>query len=309
MSDARRAALALATASFFFGTTFVVVQDAVAEVEPVPFLAVRFLVGAALLAPFAVRRRARGPAPLLGRAGLTTGGVLVVAYVLQTVGLQHTTTQVSAFLTYLLVVFVPLMAAVAHRRRPSRFSVGAVVLAVAGVAALTGGRVGFGLGEVLTLGCAVAFAAHILMLEHWAPRLDLVRLNAAQLGVVGVGLAVPGWFFGGYDFTTGALLAAVYTGAMASALAFGLQLYGQRHLDATRVSLLLLLEPVFAAALGHATGERLGAWGAVGAGLIFAAILLTEVWEPLTKRSRVGEGDPDERPPHAPSSVRPLGPA
>lgn len=302
--------LALAVAAFFFGTTFVVVQDAVADVEPVPFLAVRFLVGAALLAPVAARRRARGPAPLLGRAGLATGAVLIVAYVLQTVGLQYTTTQVSAFLTYLLVVMVPLFAAVVHRRLPRLHVAIAVVVAVAGVAFLTGGgRVGFGLGEVLTLGCAGAFAAHILLVEHWAPRLDLVRLNTAQLGVVGLGLLVPGFFFGGYAFTGTALLAAVYTGAAASALAFGLQLYGQRHLEATRASLLLLLEPVFAALLGFATGERLGPAGAVGALLIFAAILLTELGgRPLTARSSVGEGGADDRAPDTEARVRPLGP-
>jgi drug/metabolite transporter (DMT)-like permease len=61
-----------------------------------------------------------------------------------------------------------------------------------------------------------------------------------------------------------------------SAIAFGLQLYGQRRVSASRTALVLMLEPVFAAILGYLDGERLGAAGAAGAGLILAGILVSE---------------------------------
>src|SRR5687768_12160770 len=89
-----RAHLAVATAGVLFGTTFVVVQDAVREAEPVPFLAARFLIGAAALAPFA-RRAPRQPGRT--QAGLVCGIALLVGYLFQTVGLQYTTPSVSAF--------------------------------------------------------------------------------------------------------------------------------------------------------------------------------------------------------------------
>lgn len=280
----RRAELALAAAAFFFGTTFAVVQDAVEQVEPVPFLAVRFLIGAGAMLPFACRRRTASGGPSLAVAGGAAGLVLAGSYVLQTVGLQYTTTQRSAFLTYLLVLFVPIIATLRWRVRPGGHVVAAVVVALAGVLLLTDGGVGFGRGELLTVGCAVGFALHIVILGHLAPRVDLVRLNAVQLGVVGALCAVPGLFWGGYGFTASAWAAAAYTGVMASALAFFLQIYGQRGVEPTRASLLLLLEPVFAGVIGYATGERLGWGGAAGAGLVLAALVVVELGDRAVRR-------------------------
>ncbi|HEX8804978.1 MAG TPA: DMT family transporter, partial [Acidimicrobiales bacterium] len=96
-----QADLALVVAAFFFGTTFLVVQDAVERADPVPFLAVRFLLGAAVLGVLA---RGRPATPGEVRHGVVAGVALLAGYVLQTVGLQHTSGSVSAFITYLLVV-------------------------------------------------------------------------------------------------------------------------------------------------------------------------------------------------------------
>lgn len=288
------AELALVGAAAAFGTTFVVVQDAVGDVAPLPFLGVRFLIGGLALAPIAVRRqRRRGddPRPLL-RAGLVAGLVLAASYAFQTVGLQYTTTSASAFLTYLLVVFVPVLAALVLRRPPTATAVAAVVVASVGVYFLTGASVGLGRGELLTIACALGFAVHVIQLADYAPRFDLVQLNAVQIGVVGLVCLPIGAVAGGYRLTSAALAAAGYTGLVASAGAFGLQLYGQRHLDPTRAALILLLEPVFAAVIGYARGERLGAAGVVGAALILIAIVLSEMggWlQSLTVRSRKGE--------------------
>lgn len=286
-----RADLALAGAAFLFGTTFLVVQDAVEGGGAIPFLVVRFAIGALVLLPLA-RRRTR-PAAGFGRAVTVLGALLAAGYVLQTVGLQHTTSSVSAFITYLLVVIVPFLSALVLRRPPSAVALAGVALAVCGLVLLTagasGGTIGrgLGLGELLTLGCAVAFAGHIVALAAYAPRFDVVQLNLGQFAVLAAALAVPGALLGGYRLSTSTLLAALYTGTVVSALAFGLQVWGQRQVSATRTALVLLLEPVFAAVIGFAAGERLGLLGAAGAGVILAAILLTEVGGPwLERRTR-----------------------
>src|SRR5262245_5595293 len=98
--------LALVVAAVCFGSTFLVVQNAIEDVEPVPFLAVRFLIGAAVLWPLG-RRRPATPGEL--RDGALAGVALVTGYLLQTIGLQYTGSATSAFITYLLVVFVPLL--------------------------------------------------------------------------------------------------------------------------------------------------------------------------------------------------------
>lgn len=280
------AVLAVAAAAALFGTSFLVMQEAVEEVEPFPFLAVRFAIGALTLAPFARLGGARGADRSgVARAGVITGLVLAAGYVFQTVGIQYTTSSASAFITYLLVVMVPLIVAVTTRRLPPSTTAIGVVLAVAGLALLTGGSVGFGRGEALTLGCALSFAVHIVVLAEYAPRFDTVRLTAVQLAVASAALAGPGVVLGGYGLPASALVAALYTGVAVSAGAFFLQIWGQRVLGPTRTALVLMLEPVFAAALGYAVGERLGLAGTIGAALILAGIAVAEAPGALTGRS------------------------
>ena len=278
-SEALRAHAAVAVAAVLFGTTFVTVQAAVEDVEPVPFLAVRFLLGAAVLAPFALRSGSGQSQTGIWRAGVACGVALLAGYLFQTVGLQYTSSTVSAFITYLLVVLVPLIAAVAGRRLPTAGVGAGVVLSVAGLALLTGGAssAGFARGEALTLACAFAFAFHIVILGGVAPRYDTARLNAVQLATVGGLCLVPGFFLGGYRFTAAAWAAAVFTALAATALAFALQVYGQRRVGPTRTALLLMIEPVSAAALGWFSGDRLRWSGVAGAVLILGGIALAEL--------------------------------
>ncbi|MDQ3385749.1 MAG: DMT family transporter, partial [Actinomycetota bacterium] len=298
-----RADLALAAAAFLFGSTFLVVQDAIEDDGAIPFLVARFGIGALVLLPLALRRGR--PAPGFGRAVVVLGALLSAGYVLQTLGLEDTTSSVSAFLTYLLVVLVPVLSAVVLRAPPTPIALVGVALAVVGLLLLTagaggGGALGAGLGrgELLTLGCALAFAAHIVALAADAPRFDVVQLNLGQFSVVALVLVVPGALAGGYDLSGRTLLAALYTGVVVSAVAFGLQVWGQRQVSATRTALVLLLEPVFAAALGYLAGERLGWLGALGAGVILAAILVSEVGGPwLARRGGTPSGAGADDPP------------
>lgn len=296
-----RADLALAGAAFLFGSTFLVVQDAIESDGAIPFLVARFGIGALVLVPFALRRGR--PAPGFGRAVLVLGGLLSAGYVLQTVGLEDTTSSVSAFLTYLLVVLVPVLSALVLRAPPTPIAVAGVALAVVGLLLLTAGAggggglgAGLGRGELLTLGCALAFAGHIVALAADAPRFDVVQLNLGQFSVVTLVLVVPGALTGGYDLSGRTLVAALYTGVVVSAIAFGLQVWGQQQVSATRTALVLLLEPVFAAVLGYVAGERLGWLGALGAAVILTAILVSEVGGPWLDRrsSGVPEGSADD---------------
>ena len=109
-----------------------------------------------------MRRRPSTPGAV--RHGIVAGGCLLVGYLLQTVGLRTTTAATSAFITYLLVVLVPVIGVVRTRRAPAPNVVVGVVLAVAGLGLLSGGVAGLGRGEVLTMGAALAFAVHLVVL-------------------------------------------------------------------------------------------------------------------------------------------------
>lgn len=274
MNESRRASLAVALAALLFGSTFVVMQDSVDAASPTAFLSARFGIGA--LALLVVARRSPLPAGIAGPA-LVSGGVLFLGYVLQTIGLQYTATSTSAFITYLLVVLVPVYVAVLHRALPRPHVLVALVVTAAGLWLLTGGVDSVGKGELFTLACAAAFAGHILCLHQWANRFDVAWFMGLQLAAVSIAAFVPGVLQGGYDFGLVAWRGAAFTGIGASAVALGLQLYGQRVLGPTRTAILLMIEPVSAAFIGYAIGERLGSNGLVGAALILLGVALAEI--------------------------------
>jgi drug/metabolite transporter (DMT)-like permease len=213
---------------------------------------------------------------------MVAGVLLLAGYVLQTVGLQYTTAATSAFITYMLVVFVPFIAYATTREVPHPLTLVGVVLAVAGLVLLTGGAdTGFGRGEVLTLGCAVAFAAHLVFLGAVAPRHDPVRLTTVQLTTVGAACLVPALAQGSFDVDGGALVAAAFTGVFATAVAFLAMVWAQRIVSPSRAAIILLLEPVFAALLSALIDEPLTAAVVAGGGLILIAVVLAEVVTPM----------------------------
>jgi drug/metabolite transporter (DMT)-like permease len=270
-----RGAAALALAGLLFGSTFLVVQGAVERASVAPFLAVRFLFGAAVLWPLA-RRRPATPGEL--GAGVLAGLTLLGGFLLQTTGLRSTTAATSAFITYLLVVLVPVMTTVRSRRLPSAHVVAGVVLAVAGLYLLAGGVRGLGRGELLTLGCAFFFALHIVVLGEVSARHDPLRLTMWQAVTVGVACLVPGALApGGYCFDGGVWAAAAFCGVGATAAAFWCMAWAQRVVPEAQAAIILLLEPVSAGVLGELVGDHLGARRLAGATLILVAVVVAEL--------------------------------
>jgi drug/metabolite transporter (DMT)-like permease len=271
----RRAQAGVVVAALLFGSTFVVMRDSVDSASPTAFLCVRFGLGAIALLVYA-RLRLTRPEGLLVPS-LIAGSALLVGYLLQTVGLQYTKTSTSAFITYLLVVLVPVFAVIAHREMPPRIVIVAVGVTTLGLWLLTGGLDRIGKGELITLGCAAAYAVHIILVGRWASRFNAVWFTGAQLAVVSVGCFLPGLVQGGYAFDAVAWRGALYTGIGASAVALTLQVNSQLLLPPTRTALLLMIEPVSAAVIGYAIGERLGAAGWLGGVLILVGVAVAEV--------------------------------
>lgn len=275
--------LALVAATCAYGATFKLVQDALHDVTPVGFILLRFAVGALVLAPFAIARGwRRSGEPLRWRRRDFTVAVAIfglvgfAGYWFQNAGLERTTTSNSAFITGLFVVFTPLIETAVTRRRPARNVLVAVVLSVVGLFLLEGAKFTLHTGDALTLGCAFMFAIWILLGGEYSQRFDPVALTAGQLAVFAV-LAVPVVMVGGLGHITGQVVAAVLvTGIACSAVAFSLQLWGQRYVEPSRAAVILQFEPVVAGVVAYFVGERLGAWGYLGALVILAGIVVAE---------------------------------
>jgi drug/metabolite transporter (DMT)-like permease len=264
----------------FWGTTFVMVKGALSHGDPYSFLALRFSIGALALTAIA-RRELLVPQTL--RRGLLLGVFLFLGFVLQTVGLVTTTPSRSAFITGMYVLLVPVLGLALFRRRARATSWVGVVLAAVGMRYLTGAEVGAGQGlssgDWLTLGCAVAYAFHILLTERYAPKTGVVALVAVQLWVVAglsaLCLPVTG---ARVEWTPSFIGAAAFCGLFASAVAICVQTWAQARTTAVRVALICSMEPVFAGVYSVALGyEVLGVREWVGGGLIVAGVLVAEL--------------------------------
>ena len=293
MSRARGAELALVGVCAVWGVTFVMVQDAVAELPVLSFLAWRFLAAAALVAVLFRRRlRALGAAGL--RAGLLMGAFLTTGYVLQTFALQHTSASNVGFLTGLFTPFTPLLAALILSAPLGRTAMAAAVTATAGVALLSGvgGELHL-LGDGLALACAIAFSIHILATDRGVAGHDVGALLAVQLATCGAVSLVAAALTGDLEAPRGDTVwsALVVTAVVASAVAFFVQSAAQRYATPARTALILATEPAFAGLFGWLlAGDRLTAAGWVGAALILAAILAVDLVPRLRPPRPLPEG-------------------
>src|SRR2546426_6389421 len=208
------------------------------------------------------------------RAAAIASVFLFTGYVAQTVGMRYTTASNSAFITALYVVLVPLFL----RRFDLRLWT-ALSLAVSGLWLLIRPSSEMNRGDLYTLVCAVAFALHIIAVEAYVHRSDVLSFSAWQLAMVAGALVGPALTEGyrpwSVAFTPTLLWALVITGVLATALAFCVQVWAQQHGPAQRVALIFALEPALAAWLSWLVlGERLDAMGLVGSGLITAGVLI-----------------------------------
>lgn len=278
--------------AFIWGLTFVMVQDAVHEYPVFAFLSARFTFALLGLLPILwwrrnYLRRSESEAPL-GRqllAGIGIGVILFAGYSFQTAGLLFTTPAKAGFITGLSVVIVPLLGVIFLRDRPSRRVVLGIALATVGLGLLTLNgidlAIGVNPGDVLVLFCAVSFAGHIFITGRFAPGMNALVLTVAQIATVAVLATLAMLLFEQPEHWPPAgqpLFAALFTGLLATALAFGLQTTAQRFTTATHTALIFATEPVFAALASFALiGELLGPTQLLGSALILAGMLAAEL--------------------------------
>lgn len=283
--------LALLGITMLWGTTFVIVKDALTGAGPFTFLALRFSIGALVALAIAGKDLRHGPSV---RAGLTLGPLLFAGFALQTVGLAHTTPARSAFITGLMVLVVPLATVVLLRRTPKPWTLVGVGLALIGLWLLTHPRDGeivesTLLGDVLTFGCALWYGVHLTLNERYAERVRPMAFVAVQLAVIAVLSAGSSLAESQRIVWSLPLLGAiVFCGVFASALAIGIQAWSMKRTTAVRTVLIFSLEPVFAAVLSVALGrESLDFEAVVGGAFVVVAVIVAEAWPYFAARASV----------------------
>ena len=290
------AALILVTA--VWGITFVQVKDAVELYPLLAFLAIRYVIATAALAPLAVRRLGD-----FGREGLVAGAVLgglvALGIGLQTAGLERTTVTSTGFITGLYVLFTPLLGLALFGTPIPRSLWAGVALALIGLALLSGVPQGSGRGDLLVLISAFVQAFHIVMVERYANRFDVFALTFVQVAAAAVAFGAVSLAFEELTVPRGWTVWSplIVTGLFAVAFAYVVQVWAQRRVSATRIAIVFSLETVFAGLFGYLlAGDRLGALGFAGCAAIFAGIVVAEPAAASTLRRLVGRPAPEPGP-------------
>ena len=269
-----------------WGWTFVLVKDAISQYPTIAFLQIRFVI--ALIVMAALVRRLPTRREL--QVGLIAGVVLAGGYLAQTVGLETTSPGNAGLLTGLFVVFTPVLNRFAGA--PVRWWTWvAVAVSLLGVAMLTGGVAGMGIGDLLVLGCAFLYALHMVLLGKWSPGLPAAPLAMVQMGACALIFTIGGTT--SIRMPSGQVwIALAITGVFASALAFYIQTWAQAHIEPSRTALILATEPAWALVAAFLlAGQRFGALQAAGAALVLAAIAGHEIAPLIGRRdikNRIG---------------------
>ena len=288
-----KADFSLLMVSLIWGLTFVTVKNAIADMAPFTFIAIRFAIAFVFMSLFCYKKLLKFD----GRdwiPGLLVGIFLFCGYSFQTLGLQYTTASNAGFITGLSVVLVPLFCSIINRQLPSPLVLGGAALAGIGIGFLCLNQgYTYNYGDILVLLCAISFAFHIILVGRYASQTDATVLASIQIGVVAVLSCAAALVFESQvpvQFTSDVWIGLITTAIPATSLAFFIQTYSQKFTTPVHTAIILSTEPVFGGIFGFLLlGEMLGPKGLWGAALVLAGMVLSEIREMQTEKAAYAE--------------------
>tara|TARA_B100001093_G_scaffold141718_2_gene134204 strand:+ start:2674 stop:3645 length:972 start_codon:yes stop_codon:yes gene_type:complete len=294
----QKALIALLIVTSVWGATFIWMKQALNALEPqIELYGSEEVVGVLVAARFAVatlvmmffsKARAALADPEQWKGGLILGGLMLVGFVTQMIGLDDINPSVSAFLTSLYVVFTALFTVAMTRSRPSRSLIFGVVLATLGAGFIEGPpHLTWGMGEVLTVACAVFFALHIIYTQKITQKLDPIGVTQTSFAVVTLGSILFVFLLGGgtssnqwsYVFNDGVFLPVLLLGIGGSFFCLLLLNMFQRYLHPIQAAIIYALEPVWATIYGLGLGlVDWTFWILIGGGALFIGNIGVEIF-------------------------------
>ena len=290
----RNSILLLLTA-IIWGTAFVAQSVGMDYIGPFTFNAARFLIGGTVLIPLIIYRSKKNPLlrnqsmeekrknrKTVWISGICCGIALCGASLLQQMGIQHTIVGKAGFITTLYIIIVPLVELLFGKKIAKKIWVGAVMAVVGLYLLCINENFSIGKGDFLVLICAVLFAVHILVIDHFAPKADGVCLSAVQFFISGTVSAIGAILFENPNVS--AMLEAVvpilYAGVMSCGVAYTLQVIGQKDMNPTVASMILSLESVISVLAGWIIlGQALSMKEIIGCVIVFMAVILVQLPE------------------------------
>lgn len=299
-----KSSLLLFLAALIWGVAFVAQSVGMEYMGPATFNGTRFLIGAVVLLPViwfrdrkekaantasdaadvyrqdAVLEKENRKQLLIG--GCSCGAVLWAASLLQQMGIQYTTVGKAGFLTAMYIILVPILGIFLHKKIGAKVWVGAGI-AITGMYLLcmTGG-LSVSMGDGLLLISALLFSVHIMVIDHFSPKADGVKLSCIQFFVSGSICMVIAFLTEAPKFAAivSGAVPVLYAGILSCGVAYTLQVVGQKHVEPTVASLILSLESVVSVLAGWVIlGQKLSSRELLGCALVFTAVILVQLPE------------------------------
>jgi drug/metabolite transporter (DMT)-like permease len=263
-----------------WGGGFVAVKGALDTMTPLILMSYRFILATAIMYIFFRKKIGKiNKAELIN--GSVVGTILFLAFTAQTFGLQYTTASKQGFLTATYVVMVPLLYWIIYKKRPKSKAFVGSLITIVGIALVSINKdMAFNLGDALTLLCALLFAAHIISLEYYTKKMDVLKLSFLQLAVAAVLFTVSAVIFEPIQLTLSSSewFSIIYLAVFSTFACFTVQTVAQKYTSSSHASIIMSLESVFAALFGVLLlNEVLTPFMMAGCTLIFTAILIIEV--------------------------------
>ena len=275
------AKLALLLATLIWGSSFIIMKDALDDITTYYLLAIRFT-GAFVLLGIVFWKKWKHINKEVIIAGLIMGTALIAAYAFQTFGLMDTTPGKNAFLTAGYCILVPFLFWGIAGSRPDKFNVIAAVLCIVGIGLVAlDDNLSVGRGDLLTLVCCVFYALHIVVSAKFTRTMDVMLLTIGQFFFAAMWSWVLAFLFEPpliiSEMSTEIWMVLGYLCVFATAGALGLQTFGLKYTSPSAGALILSLESVFGVIFSIMVGaEEVTARLLIGFAVIFFAIVVSE---------------------------------
>lgn len=281
----------LLTTAFIWGAGFAGQRAGMEFIEPVTFNCVRSFLGAfSLLLLIIIFKIKKGPNEKMNKweerrymlkAGILCGLALFFASNIQQMGMVYTSASKAGFISSLYIIIVPMISIFLGRKFPPTLWLG-IILGAFGLYFLCAvdGFSNIGYGDILIMISAVLYSIHILVIDHYAPKIDSVKLSCVQFFVVGLISLIPMFIFENptIEGIIACKWALLFTGVVSCGIAYTLQIIAQKNTNPALASLILSFESVFAVLTGYLIlHEVLTMKEILGCILMFAAVLIAQI--------------------------------
>lgn len=270
-----------------WGVAFVAQSQGSDSVGAFTFLASRSFIASAALLPvigvkslFGTKKKSAQSSKLLWKGGILCGIALAVASVLQQIGIGETTVGKAGFITALYIVIVPIIGLFFKKKVSFPLWMGVFLAAVGAYLLCVTGGFTVSKGDWYVLACAFCFSIQIMLVDHFAPKVDGIKLACIEFFVCGLVSVVPALIFEHPTLSSlqSAAMPVLYTGLLSSAVGYTLQIIAQKNVPPALASLIMSLESVFAALAGWLLlNQTLSVREMIGCALMFVAIILAQI--------------------------------